>query len=383
MPMTCVKCTNFERCGGCPLRKLSLGEYQQQKFAAVQNILRNIAQPQIKYAEPVFIPDGTRRRASFAFSRIKGKLVFGFNAGKSSEIADIASCALLTPRLNAVLPELRLLLEEICALAYNYKKGKKTIRQNITSGDVWVCDAENGVDVVLEYDAPLELEHRMVIFELAQKFTNIVRISHRRSNTALTEPLVEKSRPFIKIGGYSIYIPPGTFLQPSQEGEQALLRHTLNYLGGTSGEIADLFCGVGTFSYVLAQNPLNKITAVDSNSNLLSGFRTSVNKNMIPNIRIIERNLFKYPLDEKELRGYQAIVLDPPRAGAEAQVRMIAALPAVDKPQKIISVSCNPHSFVSDANHLLAGGYHLQEVAFVDQFIYSNHSELVALFVKE
>ena len=382
--MTCAnKCANFERCGGCPLRLLSLNDYQKQKFAAVQKILQNIEQPQINYAAPVFIPDGTRRRASFTFKRVKGNLTFGFNASKSSEIADITTCALLTPRLNAVLPELRRLLEEICTLTYNYKKGKKIIKQSITSGDVWVCDAENGVDVVLEYDAPLELEHRMVIFELTQQFSDIIRISHRRSSTDIVEPLVEKSKPLITIGGYSIYIPAGTFLQPSQEGERALLTQVLNYLGDTSGEIADLFCGVGTFSYALAQNQLNKVTAVDSNASLLSGFRLSVNKNMIPNIRIMERNLFKYPLDAKELCGYNVIVLDPPRAGAEAQVRKITELPDNEKPQKIISVSCNPHSFVTDANLLLAGGYHLQEVAFVDQFIYSNHSELVALFTKE
>ena len=139
---------------------------------------------------------------------------------------------------------------------------------------------------------------------------------------------------------------------------------------------------MGTFSYVLAADPANKITAVDSSVSLLEGFRESVNRNQIPNIQILTRNLFKYPLDGKELAGFDVVVFDPPRAGASAQATQMAALPFSAKPSKIIAVSCNPHSFVTDANILIGGGYRLEEITLVDQFIYSNHSELVALFTK-
>ena len=172
-------------------------------------------------------------------------------------------------------------------------------------------------------------------------------------------------------------------MQPSLESETALLALVLKYLGATRGKIADLFCGVGTFSYPLSALPDTKILAVDSSVSLLNGFRRSVNKNMIPNIEIIAKNLFKYPLDTAELKGLKAVVFDPPRAGAEAQVKQLAALPESGRPEKIIAVSCNPHSFVRDANILLSGGYQLQEVTIVDQFVYSNHSELVALFTKQ
>ena len=104
---------------------------------------------------------------------------------------------------------------------------------------------------------------------------------------------------------------------------------------------------------------------------------------MIPNIEILNRNLFKYPLAGKELYGFSAIVFDPPRAGAKEQVTAISVLPSEEKPQKIIAISCNPHSFVRDANILISGGYELVSVTMVDQFIYSRHSELVALFEKE
>ncbi|MBQ1612167.1 MAG: methyltransferase, partial [Alphaproteobacteria bacterium] len=153
-----------------------------------------------------------------------------------------------------------------------------------------------------------------------------------------------------------------------------------SYLDEIHGNIADLFCGVGTFSYALANDNERQITAVDSSVELLSGFQESLNRQMITNIKIENRNLFKYPLTGKELCGYQAILFDPPRAGAKEQVAEISRLNNEDKPQKIVAISCNPHSFVRDANILIQGGYQLMKVTMVDQFVYSNHSELVALF---
>lgn len=103
---------------------------------------------------------------------------------------------------------------------------------------------------------------------------------------------------------------------------------------------------------------------------------------MLPNIKIVRKNLFKYPLDANELKEFDIVVFDPPRAGAKAQVEQISAMPMADKPQKIVAVSCNPHTFVNDANNLIEGGYYLKEITMVDQFVYARHFELVALFEK-
>ena len=220
----------------------------------------------------------------------------------------------------------------------------------------------------------------MIIFEWVQSEDKVIRISHRRKNFAPSEPLIEKTKPQIQISGYNIYIPAGTFLQASDAGEKALINLVLKYLGDTRGKIADLFCGVGTFTYPLAALKDNKIISVDSSHDLLDGFRKSVNANMLSNVEIIERNLFKYPLEGNELCGFSAIIFDPPRAGAIAQVQAIANLNSKDLPAKIIAVSCNPHSFIKDAEILLSVGYEISEITLVDQFAYSNHSELVALF---
>lgn len=378
-----MSCPYADICGGCVSRQRPQDEYQKNKEKSFCQMLAQIKTEHLNFGKPIFVADGTRRRASMAFLRKKGKIILGFNEAASKNIVDCETCALLTSALNDVLPFIRNLLGEICAIPFTAKKkGKKAVQTLLEGGDVWLCEADNGIDIVLEFDAELELEHRMVIFEQAQASEKVIRISHRRKADIDAEPIVEKTAPYIKIADTFVYIPAGTFLQPSKEGEQALVSLVLKYLGETNGKIADLFCGVGTFSYPLARNTKNKIIAIDSSERLLDGFRRSVNKNMISNIEIITKNLFKYPLDVKELQGFSAVVFDPPRAGAAAQVAELASLPQNERPEKIIAVSCNPGTFVNDANKLLESGYKLIEVTMVDQFVYSNHSELVALFTK-
>lgn len=376
-------CSYAEICGGCLYRREAPEDYQERKEEAFRRVMAGLKKQPEQYGNPVFIPDGTRRRASLAFRRHKGKLVLGFNMRKSAEIVDIQKCCLLTPQLNAVLPEVRDLLTELCSLPFSEKKGRKIQQTFLTAGDVWLCQADNGIDLVLEFDSELDLSRRMVIFEKAQNSKKIIRISHRRRNNETPEPVVEKFPPLVDIAGVNVYIPAGCFMQASGEAERTLIGLVLKYLGNTEGNIADLFCGMGTFSYPLSRNIRNKITAVDSSAELLNAFAKSIHKNMIPNIEIKNKNLFKYPLDENELKNFTAIVFDPPRAGASAQVAKMAALSPDSRTQKIIAVSCNPESFVNDANVLLEGGYCLKEITMVDQFICSNHMELVALFSKQ
>ena len=378
-----MECNYREICGGCSLRHLTEEEYRHQKQEALNKLLPSLHQDKIKLGKPIFIEDGCRRRASLAFNWKKKQLILGFNQNKSSTLVDIERCVLLTPGLNKIIAPLRHLLAEICSSGYNEKKGKKVLHQPITSGDAFICETSNGIDIVLEYDAPLEMEHRLAVSDLAFSEESVIRVSHRRKNADAAEPIVEKIKPSNTIFGINVYIPAGTFLQPSKEGEQALAGLVLNYLGTSGGKIADLFCGVGTFSYAMAQNPHNKIIAVDSSPELLSGFQESINKNQISNIKIMQRNLFKYPLDANEIKSFNVVVFDPPRAGAAAQVKVISAMKTEDKPEKMIAVSCNPHTFINDANMLLDGGYKLEEITLVDQFVRSPHSEIVALFVKK
>ncbi len=376
-----MDCPYQNECGGCLWRHVSNEAYQQNKIEQVKKILSELKCVQYHWNEPFFLEDGARRRASLAFKYKKGVLEFGFNKKQSNKIVDLQACLLLTPKINANLENIRHLVCELCAVKIPQRKKNKIIGyQNLSAGDVWITEADNGLDLVLEFDAELNLDYRMIISEEGNSASDIIRISHRRKADAKSETVLEKVKPYIDIAGYHVLIPAGTFLQAGKASETAMINLVKKYIGEDEGKIADLFCGVGTFSYPLSVNKNNQITAIDSSFELLEGFKQSVNANMIPNIKIITKNLFKYPLDEKELAEFDIIVFDPPRAGALAQVQKIVA--AAKQPHKIVAVSCNPHSFVRDANILIEGGYHLQEITLIDQFSYSNHSELVALFTK-
>ena len=368
-------------CGGCSLRHLPESSYQALKTERFKKCLSKLKIKDDKFNPPVFIPDGARRRATFAFEYKKKKLTFGFNQKGSHQIVDIEKCPLLTPELNKSLPAIRALIENICKETYTEKKGKKLVTKSVTAGDVFVCAADNGIDVVLEYDAELPLSHRLVVSETLAAAKEIIRVSHRRASMDEAETIVEKLRPIVRMGNYDVSIPAGTFLQPSKAGQEALSSLVLSYLKNVKGQVADLFCGVGTFSYVLAGLSGVKITAADSSKALLKGFQDSLNRNCLTNVRVENKNLFKYPYTENELKNFEAVVFDPPRAGAKALCAELAKCGG--KPEIIVAVSCNPETFVNDAGQLMSGGWQLQKITMVDQFVYSDHSELVACFTKE
>ncbi len=374
-------CPYQQICGGCPLRHLTPDDYRQHKIDRFTKLLGALHQAPHNVGTPFFAPDGARRRAELTFSYRKGRLLLGFNAAQSHDIVDIDSCPALLPTLNELLPDLRQFLLELCQIATTQKVKNKLQTSNICQGEIWLTAAANGIDILLEIATTLQLPHRLLISDFTAASNSVIRFSVGRKNGA-AETVVEKIKPHIVIGGRQVFIPAGTFLQPSQAGESALTQLVMRYLGDTDGPIADLFCGVGTFSYPLSQNIRNKITAVDSSAELLAGFQQTVNALMLPNIKIVQKNLFKYPLTADELKNFAAIVFDPPRAGAAAQIRQIAALPLADKPQKIVAVSCNAYTFINDANTLLDAGYILAEITLIDQFVFTDHFELVALFVK-
>lgn len=375
-------CQYQEKCGGCCFRELNEAQYQEYKINKIKEIL-NAGLPSQDYIfeKPVFINDGTRRRASFSFEYKKSELIFGFNENKSDKITDCSYCPMLTEKINNNINIIKSFLKAFCQIQVSKKlKGKKITKSSITNGDLLILEAYNGIDIVLETPADLDLAHRMEIFDFVNSNADIIRISHRKNSFLDAEPIAEKLKPIIKIADYDVYVAPGMFLQASNQGENALVNLVMQYLGDLKGNIADLFCGIGTFSYPMAKIKDNKILAVDVNKGLLDGFKTSVNKQMLHNIEIAERNLFKYPLEAQELENFNAIVFDPPRAGASALVKELAKIENFTKLKKIIAVSCNPHSFINDAKTLLNSGYKLKSITMVDQFVYSKHIELVALF---
>lgn len=378
-------CVVHENCGGCLWRDLDLKTYQAQKEKNVRDLLEaNLGDLSGIWQPPVFLKDGTRRRAAFAFVFKNQKLTFGFNENKSDKIADVSTCLMLTPKINEALSVLKDFLKDICSVRVTKKqKNKKFVTEQIESGDLLVLEAQNGLDVVLETQSELCLEHRMVIFDFMNQNEGIIRFSWRKKHTQEAEPIVEKTKPFIEISGARVFVAPGDFLQASKEGEKALVDLVIKYIGQTRGKMVDLFCGIGTFSYALSALDETNVLSVDVSESLLKGFKHSLHKQMIQNVEILQKNLFLYPLTKEELKGASVIVFDPPRAGAKEQVREFCKIEEAQRPQKIIAVSCNASTFARDGKALVDGGYKLKNLTMVDQFVYSNHSEFVGLFTNE
>lgn len=367
-------------CGGCIFRSLNEEEYRQNKYQDFCRTVSSIKNAAPEIEMPIFIDDGCRRRADMSFSYTRQGLKLGFNEAQSHNIADIEVCPMLTDDINVFLPELRRFLQDFCTIPLTLKNKKKRPETvYVREGDVRILQADNGIDILLIIPYEPVLEHRLSVVDFINANENIIRFSWQ-INKMSPETIVEKHTPELYIAGYTVEIPQGVFLQASKKAETLMIEKVLSYLGSTTGKIADLFCGLGTFTYPIAKKTANEVIAVDSSSDSLKGLQKALNRNQIHNVKVINRNLFKYPFDAAELSGVKAIVIDPPRAGAHEQCREISQLPPASRPEKIVFVSCNPKTFTYDAELLLSAGYTFERVTLIDQFVYSKHQELIALF---
>ena len=367
-------------CGGCPFRSLGLKTYRQNKQEDFERTISSIKGAEPFFDMPVFIDDGNRRRAEMSFEYIKKELKLGFNEEKTHNIININHCEMLHKKLNNLLLPLHAFLESFCQIKQTFKNKKKKLEiMSINKGKIYLLSADNGVDILLELTQTPCLEHRLLVADFVNANKDVCRFSWRINNTA-PETVVEKYSPELYIENYVIEIPEGAFLQASKASETAMIKKVLDYMSPVTGKMADLFCGLGTFTYPLAQTKSNEIIAADSSALSLKGMEKALNSNQIQNVKIINRNLFKYPFDKDDLKDIKAIVIDPPRAGAHEQCRCIVNLPQNIKPLKIVFISCNPKTFVYDAELLIKGGYKFERVTLIDQFVYSKHQELIALF---
>ncbi|MBY0430572.1 MAG: class I SAM-dependent RNA methyltransferase, partial [Rhodospirillales bacterium] len=308
-------------------------------------------------APVVRIPAGTRRRAMFSFSRKRQTLVLGFAARASHTLVDVTECPLLKPDLMAALPTLRALLAEVV--------------DNGVDGDVTVTLTENGLDVLVEAEARLDLFARERLGAFAEA-RDLARLSWRRPGTGMIEPLARRRPALVLFDGVAVEPPPGTFLQPSVEGEQAIARLVGEAVAELS-PVADLFSGCGSFTLPLARSAI--VHAVEGEEGALRALKIAAD-HARRRVTVETRDLSRRPLLAPELKRFEAVVFDPPRAGAAAQAEMLAQ----GGPGCVVAVSCNPATLARDARTLLDGGYGLERVVPIDQFPWAAHLEAVAVF---
>jgi 23S rRNA (uracil1939-C5)-methyltransferase len=299
-------------------------------------------------------PPRSRRRATLAARRTKGGTLIGFHARASDTIIPVPNCQLLHPDLMAAIPTL-----EALVVAGGSRSGAL---------DLTVTRTLAGPDVVVKGGKPLDAEMRLQLARIAEA-QGLSRLTWEDEVVAL------RAAPMQRFGRALVAPPPGAFLQATAEGEAALLA-TVREAVGKAARITDLFAGSGTFSLPLAEQA--EIHAVEGDAAMMAaldkGWRMAGG---LHKVAVETRDLFRRPLEPDEFKGVEAVVIDPPRAGAEAQTATLAR----SKVPVIAMVSCNPVSFARDARVLIGAGYRLDWVQVVDQFRWSPHVELVGRFV--
>lgn len=347
-------CRHFGRCGGCQLQHVDDDSYAR---FLVDKIGGALAEHGLAMPDPGPDPPPvhlsrphTRRRASLRAERRGRELAIGFNEGQSNRIVDMRECHVLLPELFALIAPLRALLVGVLP-----DKARATVT---------MTRADQGIDVLIAGAIPEGLEAVEAATGFAQRH-GLARLAFDDGDGPTDYWLPDAIG--VTLGTTAVALPHGAFLQATCDGEATLIDAVRASVGGAP-RVADLFAGLGTFALSLAAD----VTAVEGSRDAAAALAAT------RRVKVLHRDLFRQPLTVTELEQFDAVVLDPPRAGAREQVQQIAG----SRLASVTYVSCNPATFARDARTLVDGGYQLTTLTPVGQFRWSTHVELVAAFVR-
>jgi 23S rRNA (uracil1939-C5)-methyltransferase len=346
-------CRYFGACGGCAIQHWQMEAYRAWKRRIVADTLVH-AGIECEVGELVDAHGAGRRRITVHARRDgDGELRTGFAEASSHAIVPIGDCPILDPGLRGALDAAR-------ALAEVLKPASKPL-------DIQITAVSNGLDVDIRGSGPLP----------TALIATLSRVAEQHRLTRLTrhgELVLMRTPPAITIGAAQVILPPGSFLQATVAGEEALAALVAQHCGRAK-HIADLFCGVGPFALRLAAK--SRVSAFDSDAGAITALqKAAASTSGLKPLRAEVRDLFRRPLVPQELRDYDTVVFDPPRQGAQALAQQLAA----SKIPVVVAVSCNVATFARDARILIDRGYAIEGVAPVDQFRHTPHVELVARF---
>jgi len=354
-------CRHFGTCGGCQLQHCddaALADFVRDRVVnamAGQGLSADLVTPATQS------PPETRRRASLRAINGGGRPLIGFREAGSHRVIDLAECPVLVPELWSLIAPLHALLAR--------QRGKYGI-------DIELTHCDEGVDLMLKGLTVEGLEETEALLEFARR-NELARLSLDQGYGA--ETVWEPQQVHVTIGwvgtkGTRVPYPPGAFLQPTFWGETGLTAAGHDWLADASA-IADLFSGLGTFAFALADPA--KVLAVEAARDAHLACKAAAGTSGKP-VSALHRDLFRNPLQPDELNRFDAVLLDPPRAGAREQAKALAE----SKVPRVAYISCNPSSWARDAAMLVEGGYRLKELRPVGQFRWSTHVELASLFVR-
>lgn len=348
-------CPHFGVCGGCAVQHWDTAHYRAWKRDLLVAALRQ-AGLDAPVADLIDAHGEGRRRVVFhARSGTHGVLEVGFSAARAHHIIPIDRCPVLAKSLDGA-------LNTAWAIAETLDPANKPL-------DIQATATDAGLDIDVRGSGPLP----------APLMTALARVAQERNLARLTrhgELIAQQRPPTLRIGNATVPLPPAAFLQATAAGEAALARLVLAACADAAS-IADLFAGIGPFALRLAERV--RVLAVDDDEAALAALkRGAATAAGLKPVDVETRDLFRRPLAAAELKRFDAVVFDPPRQGAQAQARELAA----SKVARIVAVSCNPATFARDAGELVRAGYRLLEVTPVDQFRYAAHVEIVARLEK-
>jgi 23S rRNA (uracil1939-C5)-methyltransferase len=348
-------CQHFGVCGGCAIQHWEAERYRAWKLNLV---VETLAQAQLACeVHPLIDAHGHGRRRITLHARMgtHDVLKVGFAAASSHDIIPVDHCPILDPGLSGALGAAWAIAEPLTPT------GKPL--------DIQITATDSGLDVDVRGSGPLP----------AKMIATLSRVAEQHRLARLTrhgELVLMRNPPTIMIGAAQVALPPGSFLQATVAGEEALAALVSGHCNRAK-HIADLFCGVGPFALRLAAKA--RISAFDSDAGAVAALqKAALATSGLKPVKAEARDLFRRPLMPQELRDYDAVVFDPPRQGAQAQALQLAA----SKVPVVVAVSCNAATFARDARILIDGGYKIEGVTPVDQFRHTPHVELVAKFTR-
>ncbi len=347
-------CRHFPECGGCQLQHVTDEAYRAFLSNRVAGALAQ-HRLETEIRAPHLSPPNSRRRATLRAISAGKQVVIGFNAARSKRIVDMRECHILRPELFALIEPLRDLLGgalQVPAVA-----------------ELRLTLADQGADVLLSGVQAEGLEAAEALPRFGEAH-GLARLSVDDGYGAETR--YEPEPVTVTLSGVPVVLPPGAFLQATEDGERALVEAVREAVG-EPGRSADLFAGIGTFALALEGESVAAEASREAALTLQMAARRSGKA-----VSVEHRDLYRRPYDARELAAFDAVILDPPRAGAEEQVRQLA----LSEVPQIAYVSCNPATFARDAAMLVGGGYRLDWARPVGQFRWSTHIELAASFTR-
>jgi 23S rRNA (uracil1939-C5)-methyltransferase len=351
-------CPHFGTCGGCALQHLATARYRAWKRALVVDALAQ-AGLDAPVGDLIDAHGEGRRRAVFHARRgTRDVLAVGFAAVRAHQVVAIDRCPIFAPGLAGA-------IEAAWAIAETLASTTPAVRRKPL--DIQVTGSEDGLDIDVRGSGSLTTQLTAELARVAER--------HRLARvTRHGELIAQRAAPTLLFGRARVVLPPGAFLQATAAGEAAVAALVAEACGDAQS-IADLFAGVGPLTLRLAERA--RVTALDNDTDAIAALRRAATTT--PRLKPIAaeaRDLFRRPLVAAELKSFDCAVFDPPRQGAQAQARELAASAV----PVIVAVSCNPATFARDAQILADGGYRLTRVTPIDQFLYSAHVELAARF---